>query len=325
MFSGTDRLGRGSGRTLEQRHADGHLQRQGRPGLRAHAPATQRAELHQAGFLSTSRSPFLISSSKAPAAPAGVLAFTAKPPTLPATMTPRWSAACAASLSSNAGNDERSNTTMKVTTRYAAACLSAFYALAPAVSSHAAQTTTLQDLAGQLASPASETTIYVAREFLTMNPKQPRVQAVAVKDGRFVAVGTPRRGRVRRRVGCEGGLDLRRQGGCGRLRRAACAPGARGADDEHQGHLDRGLGRHGRVLAGRPRPESLRGAPDRGALRASGQVQALHHLGLSPLPAWRPDVARPAEQTGAGFPRDRLASLLPRVLLQRCGAETGRH
>lgn len=79
---------------------------------------------------------------------------------------------------------------MKVTTRYAAACLSAFCGLALAEPSHAAQTTTLQDLAGQLASPASETTIYVAREFLTMNPKQPRVQAVAVKDGRFVAVGT---------------------------------------------------------------------------------------------------------------------------------------
>ena len=34
------------------------------------------------------------------------------------------------------------------------------------------------------------TTVYVAREFLTMDPAQPRAEAVAIRDGRFVAVGS---------------------------------------------------------------------------------------------------------------------------------------
>lgn len=47
----------------------------------------------------------------------------------------------------------------------------------------------LQSIGGALAPPA-QTVIYTAREFITMDPKQPRAEAVAVRDGRFVAVGT---------------------------------------------------------------------------------------------------------------------------------------
>jgi predicted amidohydrolase YtcJ len=51
------------------------------------------------------------------------------------------------------------------------------------------RTSTLQDL-GRLAEGTGEpSTIYVAREFITMDPKRPRAEAVAVRDGRFVAVG----------------------------------------------------------------------------------------------------------------------------------------
>ncbi|MFZ5832818.1 MAG: amidohydrolase [Planctomycetota bacterium] len=53
-----------------------------------------------------------------------------------------------------------------------------------------AQSTSLQDLAGSLVAPPGNATIYAAREILTMNPKKPRAQAVAIQDGRFVAVGT---------------------------------------------------------------------------------------------------------------------------------------
>ena len=54
----------------------------------------------------------------------------------------------------------------------------------------AAQTASLQDLGAQLAGQSKETTIYVARDVLTMDAKRPHAQAVAVRDGRFVAVGT---------------------------------------------------------------------------------------------------------------------------------------
>lgn len=47
-----------------------------------------------------------------------------------------------------------------------------------------AQTTTLQD------SERGGTVIYTAREFITMDPDKPRAEAVAVQDGRFIAVGT---------------------------------------------------------------------------------------------------------------------------------------
>ncbi len=61
--------------------------------------------------------------------------------------------------------------------------------LVAAGSAFAQQTPSLQDLGG-LTSKSGVTTIYVAREFLTIDPKQPRAEAVAVRDGRFVAVGT---------------------------------------------------------------------------------------------------------------------------------------
>ena len=47
----------------------------------------------------------------------------------------------------------------------------------------------LQSIGGALA-PASQTVIYTAREFITMDPNKPRAEAVAVRDGKFVAVGT---------------------------------------------------------------------------------------------------------------------------------------
>jgi len=47
----------------------------------------------------------------------------------------------------------------------------------------------LQDIAGAVIQ-APGATVYVAREFITMDPKKPRAEAVAVRDGRFVAVGT---------------------------------------------------------------------------------------------------------------------------------------
>lgn len=50
------------------------------------------------------------------------------------------------------------------------------------------QAPSLQDLGG-LTSQPSVATVYIAREFLTMDPKRPRAEAIAVRDGRFVAVG----------------------------------------------------------------------------------------------------------------------------------------
>jgi predicted amidohydrolase YtcJ len=51
-----------------------------------------------------------------------------------------------------------------------------------------AQTPSLQDL-GVLTNKSGTTTIYTAKAFITMDPKQQRAEAVAVKDGRFIAVG----------------------------------------------------------------------------------------------------------------------------------------
>jgi predicted amidohydrolase YtcJ len=65
-----------------------------------------------------------------------------------------------------------------------------------------AQTNSLQDLAGRLG-PGQQTVIYTAREFITMDPKKPRAEAVAVRDGRFVAVGT------RAEVGAAAGTGAR--------------------------------------------------------------------------------------------------------------------
>ncbi len=53
-----------------------------------------------------------------------------------------------------------------------------------------AQSDSLQELAGRLAPVPDAATIYVAKEFLTMDLKRPRAQAIAVRDGRFVAVGS---------------------------------------------------------------------------------------------------------------------------------------
>ena len=67
----------------------------------------------------------------------------------------------------------------------------------------AEHTSTLQDL-GRLVHPTDgPSTIYVAREFITMDPKKPRAEAVAVRDGKFVAVGT------RAEVGAAAGKDAR--------------------------------------------------------------------------------------------------------------------
>lgn len=74
---------------------------------------------------------------------------------------------------------------MKTLFRLVAGCL-----LAAFVSEAHAQSGSLQDLAGQLARPSAVTTIYVAKEFITIDPKNSRVEAIAVRDGRFLAVGT---------------------------------------------------------------------------------------------------------------------------------------
>jgi len=67
----------------------------------------------------------------------------------------------------------------------------------------ASQTASLQDLAGPLATQPSPAVIYVAREFITMDPNKPRAGAIAVRDGKFVAVGT------RAEVGAVAGKDAR--------------------------------------------------------------------------------------------------------------------
>ena len=53
-----------------------------------------------------------------------------------------------------------------------------------------AQTASLQDVAGSLMRQPDDTVIYTAREFITMDPNKPRAEAIAVRDGKFVAVGT---------------------------------------------------------------------------------------------------------------------------------------
>lgn len=68
----------------------------------------------------------------------------------------------------------------------------------------AQQTPSLQDL-GELASKRGPTTIYIAREFLTMDPQRPKAEAVAVQDGRFVAVGSL--DEVRKAVGEDAKVD----------------------------------------------------------------------------------------------------------------------
>lgn len=52
-----------------------------------------------------------------------------------------------------------------------------------------AQTESLQDVAGLLIQQ-NPTVIYSAREFITMDPQKPRTEAIAVRDGKFIAVGS---------------------------------------------------------------------------------------------------------------------------------------
>lgn len=60
----------------------------------------------------------------------------------------------------------------------------------------------LQDL-DELVEPSQQTVIYTAREFITMDPQRPTAEAIAVRDGKFVAVGT------RAEVGETVGEDVR--------------------------------------------------------------------------------------------------------------------
>ncbi|MDX1961516.1 MAG: amidohydrolase [Pirellulales bacterium] len=54
-----------------------------------------------------------------------------------------------------------------------------------------AQTNSLQDIAKEVVPPPFEgTTIYVSREFITMDPQKPKAEAVAIKQGKFTAVGS---------------------------------------------------------------------------------------------------------------------------------------
>lgn len=53
-----------------------------------------------------------------------------------------------------------------------------------------AETASLQDIATVAEVKNGTTTIYLAKEFITMDKKAPRAQAVAVQDGKFLAVGS---------------------------------------------------------------------------------------------------------------------------------------
>ncbi len=80
------------------------------------------------------------------------------------------------------------------------ACACSFFAAQAAM----AQTISLQDMI-DLGSAPRPTTIYTARQFITMDPKNPRAEAIAVRDGKFVAVGT--RAEVEAAVGKDAWLD----------------------------------------------------------------------------------------------------------------------
>ena len=62
-------------------------------------------------------------------------------------------------------------------------------ATAASAQSGSSQDFSLQSIGGALA-PAPQTVIYTAREFITMDPGRPRAEAIAVRDGKFFAVGT---------------------------------------------------------------------------------------------------------------------------------------
>lgn len=82
--------------------------------------------------------------------------------------------------------------------------LSRITAMSLGLASVAAQAPSLQDVA-RTAEPSAPTTIFVAREFLTMDPARPRAEAVAVRGGRFLAVGT--RAEVERAAGKDAVVD----------------------------------------------------------------------------------------------------------------------
>jgi hypothetical protein len=67
------------------------------------------------------------------------------------------------------------------------------------------QTMSLQDMSGPLPESSGSPTIYVAKEFLTMDATKPRAGAVAVQDGKFVALGSL--DDVRRAVGADAAVD----------------------------------------------------------------------------------------------------------------------
>lgn len=69
--------------------------------------------------------------------------------------------------------------------------------------SASAQTLSLQDMSRGLSEERAQTVIYTAREFLTMDANKPSAEAVAVRDGKFLAVGT------RAEVGAAAGKDAR--------------------------------------------------------------------------------------------------------------------
>ena len=53
-----------------------------------------------------------------------------------------------------------------------------------------AQSFSLQELGGELAADSSPVRIYAALDIITMDPRKPRAEAVAVQDGKFLAVGS---------------------------------------------------------------------------------------------------------------------------------------
>jgi len=59
----------------------------------------------------------------------------------------------------------------------------------PAAAAAPAQAVTLQALSALAEAPA-QATVYVARDIITMDPEQPQAEAVAVREGRFIAVGS---------------------------------------------------------------------------------------------------------------------------------------
>lgn len=69
-------------------------------------------------------------------------------------------------------------------------CLACLLLVLSTASVTVAQAPSLQEITGKLVEQDGEATIYIAREFLTMDPNRPKVEAVAVRNGRFIAVGT---------------------------------------------------------------------------------------------------------------------------------------